>query len=548
MIIVMRSSMWFLTILLVAASTAQAERATLSEAMARYLACYPVELVVRNKQLPVISRREVCLSAVYNENGNQPLWVTENGPTTKAEVIWKFLQKAEDEGLDPGDYQVDEIEALWEETTLSALARLDTLITFNAVKYVHDVSHGQIEPYLANPELFEEAGKPDFDPLLLVEVLQNTDDLDRYFEQLPPQNLHYQDLKQGLTMYRELNTDTGWEPIARGKTLRQGDSDPRIPLIRARLAKLAGEISDEHFSEIYDEDLVLAIMRFQELHGLKRDGIIGKNTMAALNTTPAERLEQIKINMARWRWQDDDFDNEYVLVNIADFYLYIYKEEELQLLMPVIVGKFQHQTPVFSDRIKYLEFNPFWNVPTSIAVEEDLPKLRENPNYLVSKNIRLFSSWREDAVELDSTIIDWPLITKSEMAGYRLRQDPGPSNALGQLKFVFPNHHSIYLHDTPAKNLFEEDTRSFSHGCIRVSDPAGLALYMLQRQEENWDREAVRELIDAGERKVVLLKPSLPIHITYQTAWVDKTGEIHFNTDIYGRDELLKQALFNNEH
>ncbi len=516
--------------------------------MARYLACYPVELVVRDKQLPVISRKEVCLAAIYHEKGNQPLWVTENGPSPKAEVIWKYLQKAGDEGLDPQDYQVDEIEALWEETALSTLARLDTLITFNAVKYVHDVSHGQIEPYLANPELFEEAGKPDFDPLLLVEVLLNNEDLDGYFKGLPPQTMHYQALKHGLAKYRELNTNEGWDPIASGKTLREGDNDLRIPLIRARLARLAGEIPDEQYSKVYDEDLVLAIKRFQELHGLKRDGVIGKKTMAALNTTPAERLDQIKINMARWRWQDGDFSDEYVLVNIADFFLYIYKEEELQLLMPVIVGKFQHQTPVFSDSIRYLEFNPFWNVPTSIAVKEDLPELRENPNYLVSKNIRLFSSWQEDAVELDSTIIDWPLVTKSEMAGYRLRQDPGPSNALGQLKFVFPNHHAVYLHDTPAKNLFGEDNRSFSHGCIRVSDPAGLALYMLKRQDSEWDAEAVQELIEAGERKVVLLKPSLPIHITYQTAWVDKTGEIHFNTDIYGRDELLKQALFNNEH
>lgn len=539
--------MLFLGLFFFTAPGVRAEIDTLPEAMARYLACYPVELVVRNKQLPVISRREVCLAAIYHENGNQPLWVTEKGPSLKAEIIWKYLQNGDEEGLDPKKYQVDEIEALWEETDLNALARLDTLITFNAVKYVHDVSHGQIEPYLANPELFEEAGKPDFDPVLLVDVLQNTDDLDRYFQQLPPQNYHYQALKQGLTRYRDLVTSQGWEPIVRGKTLRVGDSDPRIPAIRVRLARLAGEIPDEEYSEVYDENMVLAIIRFQELHGLKKDGIIGRKTMAALNTTPVERLEQIKINMARWRWQDDDFDNEYILVNIADFFLYIYEEEELQYMMPVIVGKFQHQTPVFSDRVKYLEFNPFWNIPTSIAVKKDLPKLRENPNYLISKNIRLFSSWQKDAVELDSTLIDWPLVTKSEMAGYKLRQDPGPNNSLGQLKFVFPNHHSVYLHDTPAKNLFEEETRSFSHGCIRVSDPAGLALYMLQRQEDDWDRDAVQQLIDAGERKVVLLKPSLPIHITYQTAWVDKTGEIRFNTDLYGRDELLKQALFNHE-
>lgn len=527
-------------------AVAQADSPALHDAMVQYLECYPVELMVRDQQQPAVSHRDVCLAEIYHKRGARPLWVTQEGPKKQAAVILKYLQSAEEEGLDSQRYQVQEIEALWKEVSLNALAQLDTLLTFNVVKYVHDVSHGRIEPYLANPELFKEAGKPTFDPVRLIETLTATEDLDRFFQELPPQHRHYQALKKGLAVYEQLIDLKKWEPVARGKTLRQGDQDARIRSIRRRLAWLADEEEAISESDVYDIDLVLKIRRFQELHGLKKDGIIGKNTLAALNVTPAERVEQIKINMARWRWQDHDFGSEYVLVNIADFHLFAFREGSLKLKIPVIVGRFQHQTPVFSDQITYLEFNPYWNIPPSIAVNEELAELRNNPNYLVEKNIRLFSSWRKDSVELDSTVIDWSKVTPRQMAGYKLRQDPGPTNALGQLKFVFPNHYAIYLHDTPAKNLFNEAKRSFSHGCIRVSEPARLALFMLQRQGAGWDAAGVRERMEAGERKVVPIRPPLPIHLTYQTAWVDKAEEIHFTRDIYGRDKQLRNALYNN--
>jgi murein L,D-transpeptidase YcbB/YkuD len=527
-------------------AAAQADSPALHDAMVQYLEHYPVELMVRDQQQPAISHRDVCLAAIYHKRGARPLWVTQKGPKKQAAVILKYLQSAEEEGLDSRKYQVEEIGALWEETSLNALAQLDILLTFNVVKYVHDVRHGQIEPYLANPNLFKEAGKPTFDPVGLIDTLTATEDLDRFFRKLPPQHRHYQALKKGLAVYGQLIDLQKWEPIGRGKTLRQGDQNERIQSIRKRLAWLAGEEEATSESNVYDVDLVQKIRRFQGLHGLKKDGIIGRNTLAALNITPAERVEQIKINMARWRWQDQDIGSEYVLVNIADFQLFVYSEGELKLNMPVIVGKFQHQTPVFSDRITYLEFNPYWNIPPSIAVKEELAELRNNPKYLVEKKIRLFSSWQRNGVELDSTVIDWSKVTPRQMAGFKLRQDPGPTNALGQLKFVFPNHHAIYLHDTPAKNLFDETKRSFSHGCIRVSDPARLALFMLQRQDDGWDAADVRERMEAGERQVVPIRPPLPIHLTYQTAWVDKTDEIHFNRDIYGRDKQLRNALYSN--
>ncbi len=539
-----RFQKWLLIMLVGVSSAAHAGSATLNEAMAQFLKCYPVELVLRDKQEHSISRRDVCLATIYHETGVQPLWVTPQGPGKKAEIILKYLQNAEQEGLRREDYEVAEIEALWPDPSFDSLARLDTLLTFNVVKYVHDVSHGQIDAYVADPELFAEAGKQSFDPVAIIETLTASKDLDVFLQGLPPKNKHYQALKDGLQVYRHYAKMEKWDLIEGGRAIRPGDEDSRIPMIRTRLALLLDSITDPSKDRIYDEKLQEEVLLFQELHGLKEDAIIGRNTIAALNVSPAERVEQIRVNMARWRWQDHDFGDEYVLVNIANFKLYGYRNGELKLTLPVIVGKFQHQTPVFSDRIKYIEINPFWNVPPSIAVKEELPKLREDQSYLVSKNIRLFSRWQEDAVELDSTLIDWSQVTPSEMRRYKLRQDPGATNSLGRIKFVFPNHYAVYLHDTPAKNLFSENRRSFSHGCIRVSLPELLAVFMLQREDGNWDVGKIRELIDEEKRKVLRIRPSLPIHLTYQTAWVDKNGRIHFNDDVYARDEKLQKALF----
>ena len=525
-------------------SSAHAESTSLAEAMAKFLTCYPVELVFRNQQEPFVNKREVCLATIYHETGAQPLWVTPQGPGQKASIILKYLSNAEEEGLRPEDYDVGKIKALWRASSFELLAQLDTLLTFSAVKYVHDVSHGQIEAYVADPELFAEAGKQSFDPVEIVEKLTSVEDLDGFLHELPPKNIHYQALKAGLSVYSFLDQTENWEPIDKGKTIRPGNQDSRIPTIRARLSVLSGIYTDTSLDLIYDEDLERKVMLFQELHGLKEDGLIGRNTIAALNVTPAQRIEQIRINMARWRWQDHDFGDEYILVNIANFSLHAYENGELVLNLPVIVGQSQNQTPVFSDRIKYIEINPYWNIPTSIAVKEELPELQKNPQYLVEKNIRLFSSWQEDAVELDSTVIDWSQVTPGQMAGYKLRQEPGPTNALGQLKFVFPNHYAVYLHDTPAKNLFSENKRSFSHGCIRVSSPEKLALFLLKRNDSSWDEVKIRELMAEGSRKVLQIRPPMPVHLTYQTAWVDKSGRIHFNDDVYARDLKLQKALF----
>ncbi len=251
--------------------------------------------------------------------------------------------------------------------------------------------------------------------------------------------------------------------------------------------------------------------------------------------------------MARWRWHEHELGQRYIMVNIAGYDLTAVEDGYEVFKMAVIVGQFRHQTPVFSDRVEYIEFNPYWKIPLTIARDEELYELRKDTYYLVNRHVRLLSSWHDDAVEFDSTIIDWHAVGPREMNHYRLRQDPGPWNALGQIKFVLPNTYDVYLHDTPDQDLFERTARTFSHGCIRVSEPLALAEFILAGEEEEWPMERIKEVVESAERKIVTLSVPLPVHIIYQTAGVDNQGKIHFNNDNYGRDKRLANILFNQE-
>ena len=314
--------------------------------------------------------------------------------------------------------------------------------------------------------------------------------------------------------------------------------------LRERLA-VTGEWSGGPGSgETFDEALVEAVKRFQRRHGLETDGIVGAGTLAELNVPVERRIRTIEMNLERWRWVDHDLGERYLLVDIAGFTLESVREREIVLEMPVIVGKHHHETPVFHDRIKYLEFNPYWNITPSIARHEMLPKLRQDPGYLDARDIRLFSGWGADARPLDPRAIDWSRVSGQQIARYKLRQEPGPKNALGTVKFMFPNKYSVYLHDTPNHRLFDASERAFSHGCVRVSDPLTLALHVLEGKDPAWDEGRVDDVLETRKNTVVKLAEPLPVFLAYQTAWVDRDGRMRFSKDIYGRDARLEQALY----
>lgn len=505
----------------------------LTGAIKEYVESHPLSLPASFKHQSSSNHQGLWLADIYHLTGLRPLWVTPEGPGKKAAIIFLYLSKSNTEGLDPDDYGVRRISDLWRARQPQLLAELDILLTFNLIQYIHDVSCGRLSD--VNKE---------FDPVASIEQTLSAPDLAGYLAGLPPSHRHYTELKTALKIYRAIEKDGEWPRIPAGKTIRPGDLDDRVPAIIHRLARscdLDFKVSDLTH---YDRSLIPFILQFQTMYGLEPDGVIGQKMLAAMNIPLSRLIQQIIVNMERWRLRQHDLGKKYILVNIPNFNLSAFDKEHIALDMPVIVGGFKHQTPVFSDHILYIDMNPYWNIPKSIAVNEELPKLKKNPYYLVNKRIRLFSTG-DNAGELDSTSIDWAGVSRARMAQYRLRQDPGPWNSLGKIKFVLSNPYAVYMHDTPQKGLFSRSRRDFSHGCIRVSNPSGLAAFVLKDLPEKWSLEKIDDIIKSGNRRVITLPIPLPVHITYQTVWVDKKGNIYFNRDVYGRDEVLMKALFN---
>jgi len=372
-------------------------------------------------------------------------------------------------------------------------------------------------------------------------------DLDSFIAGYRPQTIRYARQTAALADYRALASRGGWQPLPTGETLKPGMTDPRVGLLRHRL-RLVGDLKaaddlaesggDPNF---YDEAVVAAVKWMQYRHGLAQDGAVGDRTIAALNVPIEQRIEQMILNLERRRWIPDDLGQRYIFVNLADQELKLVDEPRTLLDMRVVVGKPYTRTPIFSHMMTYVEINPYWNVPPSIARDELLPKIKQDVSYLTKNNYVLFSDWSSGATVIDPRSIDWSQVSKTSFP-FKIRQDAGDGNALGRVKFMFPNRFNIYLHDTPAKSLFGRTGRTFSHGCVRVEDPALLAEYVLA-QTPGWDRARIDAAIASGERTIATLQQPLPVHIVYLTSWVNKDGSVQFRDDVYDRDAELATAL-----
>ena len=261
------------------------------------------------------------------------------------------------------------------------------------------------------------------------------------------------------------------------------------------------------------------------------------------NKNQSALAEKIAVNMARWRWYPHRLGAHFVIVNTPGQRLTAWRDDQQAIDMAVIVGKKENPTPLTTGYLRWLEFHPSWAIPTEIAVKELLPKLRKNPNHLAEKKVRLFSSWDDGAKELNPKRINWQKVTPEQMAKYQLRQDPGPMNALGRIKFMFPNPWSVYLHDTPGRDLFKEPARSLSHGCIRVADPTGLAVFLLNGQDADSTKAKIQARLNGDAPYTMALKSPVPIYLTYQTIWIDKTGKLRQASDLYGQDARILAAM-----
>jgi L,D-transpeptidase YcbB len=478
----------------------------------------------------------VVLAKFYQERQMAPLWLDAGGPSARATALAAVLHGADQDGLDPEDYDASIITGLLAAGTPDQRAELELRLSISLLEITSDLASGRLQPQQADSELF--VYPRHVDPATVIRAAAGAEDIAAFVAGYEPNQPEYLRLKAALAHYRALATAGGWPTIQDGPTLKPGMAGPRVAQLRARLAVPVPQGGDP---KLFDPALAEAVEQFQARHGLEQDGLIGQNTLAALNVPVAERVRQILLNLERRRWMADDPGQRYVFVNLADFEAKLVEEPHTVFDTRVVVGAPYHRTPVFSGEMTYLELNPYWNVPPSIARNELLPKIKADPGYLAANDFELLSNWSDSARVLDPHAIDWSAV-RADTFAYKLRQGPGPGNALGRIKFMFPNQFNIYLHDTPARGLFARDVRDFSHGCIRVEDPETLAGFVLDRQS-GWSQDAIKAAIATGKRQIVTLDEPLPVHIAYLTAWVNKDGSVNFRPDVYGRDATLATHL-----
>jgi L,D-transpeptidase YcbB len=501
-----------------------------AEALARHLSLGTGTVSERDAELLVV------LAKFYQERQMAPLWLDGGGPTARAEVLAGVLRDADQDGLDPADYHAAIITELLSAGTSDQHAELELRLSLGLLEMTSDLASGRLEPQKVNPELF--VYPQEVDPATVIRSAAGAQDITAFVASYEPKQPEYLRLKAALADYRALATAGSWPTIADGSTLKPGMSDPRVARLRARLDVPAPQGGD---AARFDDALAEAVKQFQARHGLEQDGFVGQNTLAALNVPVEDRIRQILLNLERRRWMADNPGERYVFVNLADFELKMVDGPKTVFDTRVVVGAPYHRTPVFSGDMTYLELNPYWNVPPSIARNELLPKIKADPGYLAANDFQLLSDWSDSARVLDPHAIDWSAVRPDAFA-YKLRQGPGPGNALGHVKFMFPNQFNIYLHDTPARGLFAREVRDFSHGCIRVQAPETLAAFVLDRQP-GWSEGQIKAAIASGQRQIVTLSQPLPVHIAYLTAWVNKDGSVNFRRDVYGRDAILAAAL-----
>jgi L,D-transpeptidase YcbB len=508
----------------------------------------PSSLYAAGKKIHAID----ALARFYELRNFQPAWIVQGLPTEQVSALLIALSAAEQHGLHPENYHVktidDKLETLKEieqvnpDPDIHIAADLDLLLTDSFLTYGSHLLAGQVNPETFDPEWIANRRGAD-----MAAVLQNALNSGNIYESLRslwPKHDGYLRLYETYNHYRLLlENGAKWPLIAFGPKMQLGDRHERVAMLRARLADdpelQAGFLAGE--TDLFDNSLKMAVMDFQSRHGLDVDGVVGPATLTALNTTLEEKVERIRLNLERWRWLPEDLGVRSVQVNIADFQLKVIEQEQSVLKMKIIVGKNYRQTPVFSDKISYMVLNPSWSVPQTIAVEDKLPLIKKNPGYLVQQKMRVFSSWRADAREINPHHIDWRKVNESNFY-YRLRQDPGPNNALGRIKFMFPNRFNVYLHDTPSRELFNKTSRTFSSGCIRIQKPEELALYLLQ-DDPRWNRDKLQKALGTMKEQSIRLPSPVPVHLLYWTVFVGEDGVVQFRNDIYGRDAKLAEAL-----
>jgi L,D-transpeptidase YcbB len=494
------------------------------------------------------------IAKLYQDNAYHLLWSNGGKPTAAAVSLVHELEHADDRGLDPLDYPGNRLADLMAESIRASQsgtgqwALFDADLSLAGMQFLSDLHYGRIDPAAVGHNLTVDRIKLDIPSTLA--HLATAVDMAAALDALEPQYRHYGLLKKQLLHYRALANEEGINklPALPAKSLKPGDTYEGAAQLQHLLSAL-GDAGPESPSlpppRSLTPPLTLALKHFQLRHGQMPDGVLGAATFAELTRPLSARVQQIELTMERWRWLPGELVSAPIIVNIPQFRLFAFESttdsEANTVQMDVIVGKaFEaHQTPVFSADMTYVVFRPYWEVPYSIALKEIVPGARRDPDYIERHQMEIVRGFGDSPTVMQNSPENVELVAKGTL---RLRQKPGPNNSLGLIKFMFPNPYNVYLHSTPARALFGESRRDFSHGCVRVSDPTGLAQYVL-RDSPEWTREKILAVMNGETSLTVNLKNHIRVFIVYGTAFADEAGEILFFDDIYGHDERLQKAL-----
>ncbi len=481
------------------------------------------------------------LTSLYQLRNYKLIWSDGEKYNDNAKQLFSAIQQAHEFGLNAFDYDAELLQDFLQASAVDPvlLSKSDIVFSHAYVKLASHISKGK----LTNSQ----STFNNDDPLLaILNHAADNNAIHSTINNLQPKHDHYRNLVTALANYKKIEAriDHQQAPLKLSKRSYQlGDYSTEIPKLRTLLHAYGDYRGNDFSSQLLDEHLMLAISGFQSRHGLDADGVLGKQTVRALNIPIWRRIQQLELNLARAQTLPDISTGRHLLVNIPAYKLYLYDDQQLTYQSNVVVGKKKHKTPLISSQLTKIILSPYWNVPKSITHNEIIPALQRDPNYLAKNNMKLLSTDSNLARIINPDSIDWFNIDQAN-TNFRVRQEPGARNSLGNIKFIFPNRHSVYLHDTPSRRLFALPQRAFSHGCIRLEDPFGLAETLVSN-DLGWSKYDLLDLSKQSKSKTVHLSESVPIHITYMTAWADEQGIVNFRPDIYNQDTQVLASLYN---
>ena len=512
-------------------------------------------------------RSKQTTTTFYEKNDNHLYWFDESGELNEdISTMIETIKLSWNEGLDSSRYHLSDIEFLYKKMINGVLfderdqnlaqTKLDILLSDAFFTLAKDLMQGQINYISFRNILYKkseteginyrwEADVEGHDYIELLVKSKESGNLSEIIYALAPNNIIYNNLKDAYSRYKSIEHQGGFQKISSGKNLKIGSISNRVVQLRARLNQSGDLAFFDEGNKKFDKKLKTALKKFQKRVGIWPSGILNTTTQKELNIPLKKRLEKIKLNLERSRWEKDDFNFRYIIVNIPEFMMHFKDKDQLLLNARVIVGKLKNPTPIFKSDMSYIVLNPRWSVPNSIVAKELLEKIQDDPYYLEDRDYKLYDGWKRGRKELDTFDVNWFQYDEDSIIPFNIVKEPGSSNPLGNVKFMFPNDHAVYMHDTPTKKLFKKSTRAFSHGCIRLNNPQKL-LEFVSSSYLGSPYNVIKSKLDTGENYSITLNEKIPVYIRYYTAYVDENGGVKFSEDLYGYDKIHQKLLQKN--